>query len=102
MPAITPSEAISHKESIIPEEVFDAFNEMIVEKIDGNGSATVMQDDVVERIVSKLACNRQEIFDKHWLDVEKIYRDAGWNVKFDKPAYCETYQAYFKFSRKQS
>lgn len=101
MPAITPSEALSLKESIIPDEVFDAFNELIVEKIDLHGSVTVMQDDVVEKIINKLGCNRQDIFDKHWLDVEKIYQAAGWVVAYDKPAYCESYKAYFKFSRKK-
>ena len=40
---------------------------------------------------------RHTIFDNHWLDIEPIYRRAGWIVEYDKPAYCETYLATFTF-----
>lgn len=43
--------------------------------------------------------SRQFIFDKHWLDIEDTYRKAGWNVEYDKPGYCENYDAYFVFSK---
>ena len=41
---------------------------------------------------------RQELFDKGWLDIEPLYRRAGWKVEYDKPAYYEDYQPNFTFS----
>jgi hypothetical protein len=31
------------------------------------------------------------------LDIEDTYREAGWKVEYDKPAYCENYPANFTF-----
>ena len=44
---------------------------------------------------------RADVFSNHWLDVEDIYREQGWNVEYDKPTYNETYDAYFVFSVKK-
>lgn len=83
-----------------PVEVIESFNELIEEKFNGK-SATVMQDAVVERILTKNPkLKKDELFDKHWLDVEDVYRKAGWIVKFDQPGYCESYDAYFVFEKK--
>ena len=80
-----------------PDAVFDAFNELIAQKFSG-GSATIKQDDVVALMVQK-GLDRQEIFDKGWLDVERVYRSQGWKVQYDKPGYNESYAANFTFSR---
>lgn len=96
--AITPQEAIKSKVRSIPEEVLEAFNELIVENL-SSGRSTVMQDDVISRIREKMHWDvtRQQIFDKGWLDVEDVFREAGWLVEYDKPGYCEDYSASFKF-----
>lgn len=41
-----------------------------------------------------------EVFKKGWLNVEYLFRAAGWEVQYDKPGYNETYEAYFTFSKK--
>lgn len=87
-----------------PDEVLQAFNELLQEGGNSN-DITIKQDTAMDRILEKFSANgksisRHDIFDKHWLDVEDTYRNAGWKVKFDKPAYCETYDAYFVFSKK--
>lgn len=38
-----------------------------------------------------------QLIKEKWLDIEDHYRKAGWKVTYDKPAYCENYDAYFKF-----
>lgn len=87
-----------------PDEVIQAFNNLLEAK--GNSrSITIYQDTAIDEIlrVYKLAgksITRNQIFDNHWLDVEDTYRKAGWKVEFDKPAYCESYKAYFVFSKK--
>lgn len=45
---------------------------------------------------------KDEIFDNHWLDIEDIYREQGWKVKYDKPGYNEeSFKPYFEFSVKK-
>jgi len=85
-----------------PVEVIESFNELIEEKFNGNSnSSTIKQDAVVERILQKNPkITKDELIDKHWLDVEDVYRKAGWIVKFDQPGYCESYDAYFVFEKK--
>ena len=94
---ITPQEVIEHKQKQIPDEVIQVFNELIVLNFNGY-SATVIQKDVVS-LLEKRGFGREEIFNYRLLDVEGIYSEAGWEVKYDKPAYCESYDAYFEFRR---
>ena len=96
---ITPNEIAEKKTEQIPDGVIDAFNELIAQNY-RNGSSTVKQKDAVSRIKAKLNLEKDnDIYSNNWLDVEPIYRAAGWKVKYDKPAYCESYDAYFVFSR---
>lgn len=97
---ITPGEITKAKQSALPDEVLDAFNEMIAKNWNGS-SATVMQNEVAKLIASKLQIKRQEVFDNHYLDVESVYRKAGWKVEYDQPGYNESYEAYFEFSKKR-
>lgn len=108
---IKPNEVVSRKATtVIPDYVFEAFNYFIVKNF-RDGSATVMQNEVVDRIVSEQydvhdntppssQVTREYIFRNHLLDIEDVYREAGWVVEYDKPAYCETYEASFKFIQK--
>ncbi len=96
---IKPSEVVAKKEKSFPDAVFEAFNELITKKWDGS-SATVRQDEVVDLMVKK-GLEREEIFDNGWLNVEDIYRSAGWVVRYDKPGYDEDYSAYFTFESKE-
>lgn len=107
---IKPNEVAALKVNLIPDYVIEAFNQMIAENYKvPSKSATVYQDAVVKRILelspkefveSLTPITRQLIFDKGWLDIEEIFRSAGWDVKYDKPSYDESYEAYFKFTAK--
>lgn len=96
---ITPDNVVELKKTVFPDQVFEAFNEMIARNY-LDGKATVKQDDVVDLICEKMNVTSNRIFDNNWLDVEDIYRTAGWKVNYDKPAYCESYPAYFEFTKK--
>lgn len=113
---ITPREVIGKKKELLPDAVLEAFNELIA-KHWNNGEACFKQDEVVALICQKLeqelnkggssddnwmSVRKQEIFDNHYLDVEGIYRKAGWTVNYDSPAYCESYPATFTFRSKKS
>jgi len=100
---ITPNEVVSHKAHVvIPDYVFEAFNYLISKNF-RNGSATVTQNEVVKHIIAARheTITSDYLFINHFLDVEDVYREAGWKVEYDKPAYCETYQAVFKFTIKE-
>ena len=94
---IRPDEVEDEKQRTFPKEVFESFNELITQKF-SSGHATIKQDDVVELMVKK-GLKEEEIFVKGWLDVEAVYRKEGWEVKYDKPGYNESYPAIFEFKR---
>jgi hypothetical protein len=87
-----------------PDEVIDGFNTLIAKNWDGKASV-FLQKDVVKEIrrnfvKSGKRMDSNQIFEKNYLDVEETYRLNGWKVEYDKPAYNETYEASFKFSKK--
>lgn len=98
---ISPDEAVDLKGLLIPEAVFQCFNAIIAENY-YNGHATFKQDDVIALIAGRMDCSREYVFLKHWLDVEDVYRKAGWTVRYDKPGYNETYNATFEFIKPKS
>lgn len=56
---------------------------------------------VLELIAASPALvNRGDVFAQHWLDIEDVYRAEGWIVDYDKPAYNQSYRAYFVFKKK--
>jgi hypothetical protein len=95
---IKPSEVVNHKCKNIPEIVFNAFNEQITLTWDGR-KAIVRQEHVVSAILATEKFSREEIFRKHMLDVEEIYKQEGWSVEFDKPGGGESYGAFWTFRK---
>jgi len=103
---IKPSEVNALKTKVIPEEVFQAVNELIAKAWDGK-NAQVIQNEVVELSLSKMCLNagigslhRTNAFKEHWFDFESAYRAEGWKVIYDKPGFNETYDAFWWFSIK--
>ena len=96
---ISPSDV----KKIIPDFVVETVNKLIMEKWDGD-EAIILQDDIMDIVSSDDPDNdkpsRQEVFDKRWLDFEDLYREKGWDVEYDKPAYNEFYKARFIFKGK--
>lgn len=96
---IKPSEVAKKKKNDIPDAVFEAFNELIAKKF-SDGYATVKQADAVA-LMEKKGLNPNEVYNNGWLNVEEVYRAAGWKVEYDKPAYNESYPATFTFSTRR-
>jgi hypothetical protein len=102
---ITPREAKTASINNIPSFVIDAFNKLIVANMQGRYS-TIKQDDVVAEISKAIDRSdnaspgfvRDQVFKNKWLDVEDLYKKAGWSVYYDKPAYNESYPATFSFT----
>ena len=97
---IRPEHMPKQKREQIPDLIIETVNKLIAEKWNTDTrEAIVYQDDILKAIGKKL--DHDEIFDKHWLDIEDIYCAQGWKVVYDSPAYCESYPAYFVFSIKK-
>jgi hypothetical protein len=96
---IKPSEVAAQRLNDMPEAVIETFNELIAKNCAG-GFGTLLQKDVVKALVAK-GLNRSDIFNNHWLDVEEIYWKAGWDVTYDRPGYCESYEPNFTFTARR-
>lgn len=112
MKAITPNEVFFFKKKHIPADVIQVVNELIQKNFSTiSKSAEIKQCDIIADVV-KLRLNdgvydpdnethrkiRSDIFENNELDFEDYYREAGWKVYYDKPAYYETYEPVFEFS----
>lgn len=98
---ITPGEITPAKAASLPDNVIDVFNELIAAAWNGH-HAIVKQKDAAREIASRMEVPVDHVYQRGWLDVEDIYRKAGWKVEYDKPAYCETYDATFTFKKKKN
>ena len=100
---ITPREVVGKKQESLPDEVIEAFNELIAENWEGS-SSRIKQIKAVAKIREKFLPKRitaKKMFDNNWLDVEDVFRKAGWDVEYDKPGFNETYEPIFEFSKKR-
>jgi hypothetical protein len=102
---ITPKEAMEARCDSIPDVVIEVFNKHIAKNYK-NGKSIVLQEDIVNelhklQLEERLDGTSHSIFTSGWLDVEPIFRKFGWNVEYDKPAYCEDYQAFFTFTERK-
>jgi hypothetical protein len=99
--AITPDEVVHAKRAALPDGVFEAFNDLIARHWDGH-EAVIEQRAVVATILTLIpGSTKAAIYENKWLDVEDVYRLAGWDVDYDKPGYNENYEATFTFTKKR-
>lgn len=96
---LRPEQIAAGKLKTLPGQVLDAFNELIAENF-SDGEASITQKEAVKRMMGK-GLVRTDIYSKGWLDVEEIYRQAGWKVTYDSPVYYggENFEPYYTFSR---
>jgi len=95
---ISPSEIPAKKAEVIPPFVFDAVNQLLIERSDGPSTITLLQKNIVALIKETMPPGID--FVNTWLNFEDAYREKGWIVTYDKPAYCENYDAFFEFRQK--
>ena len=74
----------------------------IVNSILANETRTFHQKSMISKILDKNpTLKRADVFSKHLLDFEPVFRTKGWKVVYDKPSYCEHYEAFWTFSPKK-
>ena len=103
---IKPSEVVERKLAAIPNEMIQAVNDCIVKHWHGH-EATFKQDELIERYFEiigepNVESNREKLFDNRHLDFEPIFEKEGWDVKYDKSAFNESYLSTFRFKIKNN
>ena len=83
----------------IPDWIIEAVNDLIKENWDGRRSV-VVQSAILVKVSSRM--DEKEVLARHFLDIESLYREAGWVVEYHKPDYnaSNTYPPYFEFRKK--
>ena len=99
---ITPEE-LEQEIKFIPEFVYEAVNNLLIKEFRKTSiCAIIYQSDIIDEIKRiQPETTRNEIFEKGWLNFEQHYRNAGWEVKYDKPGYNEDYDAKFTFQKER-
>ena len=98
---ITPITPDEMPKIFVPDEVISIFNRHIKKNWNGEQSY-ILQDDLMHDIVRETGKTRDEVYEHRWLDVEDIYRDAGWSVEYHKPYAMdgENFRSHFIFKKK--
>jgi len=97
---ISPQEVVNLKRLSVPPEVFDSFNECIVNTWDGE-CANFTRERVMNAISNRTDLIRaNDLFWKNWRDVVTRYENQGWSVTYKMPDIDECFKAYFIFKIK--
>lgn len=89
---VTPGLVLRNRMDAIPGFVFDAVNELLLDLVIVNHRvprlrACLSQGIIITAIQQRCsAMTANEIVAKGWLNIEDAYREAGWNVAYDKDA----------------
>lgn len=106
---ISPNEVVETKKTIVfPSKVIEAWNFLIAKNYSA-GKSVVKQDDAVKTLIEYLGLDQKDdrgsrnyCYENRYLDIEEVYRNEGWSVEYDKPAYYETYEPTFTFKKGKS
>jgi hypothetical protein len=93
----SPTDAWEQQGQPVPDQVLTVINELLTQRFERGKRFRIMQDEVVEQLALQFNIPKSEVFTKHMLDFENIYRNQGWTVSYDKPAYNESYRPYWEF-----
>ena len=95
---LKPEDISDSKEEYIPDVVFDVVNALITQEWNGR-SACIKQKDIIEKIGQISDLTKDIIYKKNYLDIENVYRKNGWEVEYESPAWGESFDAYFEFTK---
>lgn len=98
MKPISPNDVVVPE---IPDFVIEIVNGLIVQNYQDRGKRSVIKQSELIKIINAHIEDKDMCFDIKWLDFEELYRNVGWNVKYDAPGYNESYEATFKFTKKE-
>lgn len=96
---IAPNELVENLAMVFPDWVIQGINNAIQKEFRGTYPITILEKDIVESIllVAPENTTRVELYNNKYIDFEPLYRQWGWNVTYDKPAWNEDYKPSFEF-----
>lgn len=99
----SPEDVLKKRNEMIPDFVITAFNDLLTENYQED-ETIIKQEDAIRKILeysTDYELTREAIFKKHYLDIENLYRNNGWEVDYEKPAFDERFEPYFIFKPKK-
>lgn len=93
---LSPDRLVTPKAFQIPNIVIMVVNKLINENWDGHLSR-VWQSDIIINIGRLTGIDKESILRNRWLNVEPLYREAGYKVNYIAPNPGEKGDAYFEF-----
>lgn len=97
--AISPDDIAIKKAEVLPDQVVEIFNKVIAENWNGHKSYFKVKE-ILPRLANALDCSSDFIFEKHYLDVEDVYKQKGWTVRYEQPCIGDTFDAFFEFTKR--
>lgn len=101
MNPITPKELAKKVGCHIPKDIIKAFNNYLEEnsELDDNVVTCRIELDAIVKYITKCTnFSSNDLYDKNYLDVEPVFRRAGWEVTFHKSPYYDTSPSFYVFS----
>lgn len=103
---ILPKEIDDAKSATVHPKLIEAANNLIVKEWNGYSANFKLKELVAEfvRITEGDEHNesaKSKVYKDQNLNIEDIFRKAGWKVNYDSPGYNESYDAYFEFTKKK-
>lgn len=97
---LAPADVVNAQVAGFPDFVIQTWNAAIAKNWDGTQSR-ILHDDIIYELIalSPTLINRGDVFARHWLDIEDVYRAEGWVVEYNNPAYNEDYPSYVVFKK---
>lgn len=85
----------------LPDFVIEAVNEMIKRKYRGGSFSFKAKELIALRNELNLGPKDKDWYQEKWMDFEEVFRESGWNVRYDRPGYNENYDDYYEFTPKK-
>lgn len=101
---VTPDDIEREREQTPPpDEVIQAFNDLIRKHWNdlAGGQAIVTQDEAIEEIGRLTGKKRHVILAEGLLNIEAVYREAGWHVEYEKQLRGDEHPSRFIFRRRK-
>lgn len=99
---ISPKDIDDAKSSTVHPKMIEAANNLIVKNWHGYSASFKLKELVAEFArIYEGETTESRVYKEQNLDIEDVFRKAGWKVHYDSPGYCEDYDAYFEFTKKK-
>ena len=97
---LTPQEAVEQKLSDVPTKVLQCWNKIIKANLNKTSSSVTSRftlDELAKMISSEMVCSYDTAKSNGWFDLEPLFIQSGWKVKFHKASYADDFDSYFYF-----